>query len=442
METSAGMTRYSVKKLLETIFRRPYWLLIFAVVCAFGFSLYYWYQFHATHRVSATFIPAIQAAEESPAVGPGGYSVVVAQSFIKHEQVLDAVIKSVDFDITYGELSNAISAEANENGVAVTVHVEWREHKQAQEILEALKANLSFAITHSAKAGTIKWLDSASEVSGRSDPGAAQAYIIFMAGAVIGIIIGALLSLLLSMFDKRVFDLDAVRYNGDVRVIGLIGKENDKLKAQSGSVSQQLTAIALYLKKLADTNGSKLVMCLSPTRKCGTSTVVAKISKVLAGMRMNVLIVTINSGVSKQIYQGESAVTPLSPGVDRCAFNWDDKESNPDFAGPISTMLSAAEKKYALILVDCPALLENIQMTEFAGGMDTTLLVCGYGVTRLQDLSAAVALLTRAEAKPIYCVWNFVSEQYQNTFLPVEATTDQRKGTDEQPKGLGADVHL
>jgi hypothetical protein len=159
-------------------------------------------------------------------------------------------------------------------------------------------------------------------------------------------------------------------------------------------------------------------------------------------MQLNVLIVTIRSQASKHIYQAESAVTPLFPGVDRCAFSWDDKESNPDFAGPISTMLAAAEKKYALILVDCPALLENIQMTEFAGGMDTTLLVCAYGVTRYDDLNAAVALLTRAAAKPIYCVWNLVNEQYHNTYLPIETTIDQRKGTDEQSQSLGADVHL
>ncbi len=435
MEPSQGMTRYSVRTILEIIFRRWFWLAVFAVIFAVGISALYWFQYFSTYRVFATFIPAVQAE----AAVPGSYSVVMSQSFIKHEEVLQAVAKSVSFDVSYGELDQAISADINESGVAVTVRVEWDNMAQAYEILEALKANLSFAITHSAKAGTIKWLDSAASPSGSLGASRVQIYMVFLLGALAGVVAGAVLSFFIGSFDKQIYDLRRVSYNGDVRVIGFVSRYDTKQGKTDGH-RQQVTAIALYLKMLMESQDQQLIMCISPTGQCGTSTVIFDIAQVLAGMQLKVLIVTIQTSARRALLS-ESAIVPVSPGVDRGVFAWDDKESNPDFDGPLSSTLAMATKKYALVLVDCPPLLTNIQMSGLAVGMDTTLLVCGYGITRQEDVDAAVSLLSRAEAKPIYCVWNFVDKQYDNTYLPVETAQEQREGTDDA-KSIGADVHI
>ena len=440
MEPSMGMTRHSAKSILETIFRRWFWVAVFAVVFAIGISALYWYQYYSTFRVSATFIPAVQT-DGIPETTSGNYSVVVSQSFIKHEEVLDAVAESVDFGISYSELDNAISADFSDTSVAVTVHVEWHNKEQAYEILNALKANLSFAISHSAKAGPIKWLESAEPNDAIPAASRTQTYIVFLAGALAGAVAGAFVSFIIGCFDKRIYDIRKISYNGDVRVIGIVSRQPDNQTAMSESQRQQVTAIAMFLKKLMEIQDSKLVMCISPTAHCGTSTIVQNVAQVLAGIQKHVLIVVIQSEQNRRFIQSESVIVPISPGVDRCVFTWDDRETNPDFDGPISGTLAREAKKYAMVLVDCPPLLANIQMTGLAVGMDVTLLVCGSGINTQDDVDASVSLLSRAEERPIYCVWNFVPRQYGNTYLPIDVVPEQRKGTDES-KCVGADVNI
>ena len=440
MEPSMGMTRYSVRSILETIFRRWFWVAVFAVVFAVGISALYWYQYYSTFQVSATFIPSVRTADVSE-TATGNYSVVVSQSFIKHEEVLNAVAESVGFDISNGELDNAISADFSETSVAVTVHVEWHNKEQAYEILKALKANLSFAISHSAKAGPIKWLESAEPDGAIPAASRTQMYVVFLMGALAGAIAGAFVSFLIGCFDKRIYDIRMVRYNGDVRVLGFVSRQTDNQTDMSDSERQQVTAIAMFLKKLMETQDIKLVMCISPTAQCGTSTVAQNVAQVLSGIQKNVLIVVIQSEKNKRFIQSESVIVPLSPGVDRCVFTWDDRETNPDFDGPISGTLAKEAKKYSLVLVDCPPLLANIQMSGFAVGMDVTLLICGSGINTQEDVDATVSLLSRAEERPIYCVWNFVPRQYGNTYVPVDVVLEQRKGTDES-KCVGADVNI
>ncbi len=444
MEPSMGMTRYSVRSILETIFRRWFFVAVFAVVFAVGISALYWYQYYSTYRVSATFIPAVQTITEAE-TAPVNYSVVVSQSFVKHEEVLEAVSKSVGFDVSISALDNAISADFSDTSVAVTVHVEWDNKEQAYEILEALKANLSFAVTHSAKAGTIKWLENAEPNGGIPAASRAQTYMVFLMGALAGAVAGAFVSFLIGSFDKRIYDIKAVRYNGDVRVIGFVSRQTAVKPEQTDDRRQQVTAIAMFLKKLLETQGHKLIMCISPTAQCGNSTVTEEVAQVLSGIQMKTLIVVIQNPQNKRFLQSESVIVPLSPGVDRCVFTWDDRETNPDFDGPISGTLAKETKKYSMVLVDCPPLLSNIQMSGFAVGMDATLLVCGFGMSTQENVDASVSLLSRAEERPVYCVWNFVPRRYGKTYLPIEVAPEQkpeqRKGTDES-KCVGADVRL
>jgi hypothetical protein len=361
----------------------------------------------------------------------------MSQSYVTHEEVLDAVAKSVSFAVSTEDLLHAISSEVSENGMSATVTVEWRSRDQAAEILSALKANLSYAVARSAQAGVIKWLESDPAGSAAPSVSRTRAAIVFVIAGLFGALFGAGVAFLIGCFDKRVYDPMSVTYAGDVRVIGMVGRHIDKPDDRQ---MQQTAAIAMYLKKLAETNHHKLVMCLSPGPQCGTSTIVRDVALVLAGMQMKILIVTVTA--QGGFLPSAPAITPLTPGVDTCTVPWDDKESNPDFDGPLSSALAMGIKHYALVLVDCPPLLSHVQLSGLVAGMDTTLLVCGAGVTTHEEVGAAVSLLSRTSDKPVYCVWNFVDRRYEYAYLPVEAEAEPARKVTDEYKNIGADVRL
>jgi capsular polysaccharide biosynthesis protein len=436
LEPSQGMTRYSMKAILETVFRRWFWCALFAFLFAFGISAVYWSGYFSSVKLSATFIPAAPSAAANANV-PGSYSVLMSQSYVTHEEVLDAVAKSVSFAVSTEDLLHAISSEVSENGMSATVTVEWRSRDQAAEILSALKANLSYAVARSAQAGVIKWLESDPAGSAAPSVSRTRAAIVFVIAGLFGALFGAGVAFLIGCFDKRVYDPMSVTYAGDVRVIGMVGRHIDKPDDRQ---MQQTAAIAMYLKKLAETNHHKLVMCLSPGPQCGTSTIVRDVALVLAGMQMKILIVTVTA--QGGFLPSAPAITPLTPGVDTCTVPWDDKESNPDFDGPLSSALAMGIKHYALVLVDCPPLLSHVQLSGLVAGMDTTLLVCGAGVTTHEEVGAAVSLLSRTSDKPVYCVWNFVDRRYEYAYLPVEAEAEPARKVTDEYKNIGADVRL
>jgi len=437
LEPTQGMTRYSVKTILETIFRRWFWCALFAFLFAIGLSAVYWRGYFSSVELSATFIPAAPSPTANADV-PGSYSVLISQSYVGHEEVLDAVAKSLSFAVSVEDLRKAISSEVSENGMSATVTVEWRSRDQAAEILSALKANLSYAVARSAKAGVIKWLESDPTGSAAPDISRTRAAVVFVIAGLLGALAGAGVAFLIGCFDKRVYDPMSVSYTGgDVRVIGMVGRHIGKPDDRQ---MQQVAAISMYLKKLAEVSGHKLVMCLSPGPQCGTSTIVRDVALVLAGMQMKILIVTVTA--QGGFLPSAPAITPLAPGVDTCAVSWDDKESNPDFNGPLSSALAMGMKQYALVLADCPPLLSHVQLSGLAAGMDTTLLVCGAGVSTHEEVGAAVSLLSRASDRPVYCVWNFVDRRYEYAYLPVEAEAEPARKVTDECKNIGADVRL
>ncbi len=447
MDLSRGMTRYSARKVALTIMRKWYWLFIFAVLFAMLISAFYWYRVYASRSVSATFIPVAQNSETG-AASLSKFSVVASASLLKNEGVLEAVSKSLDFDVSIRDLDEAIAIEMNELAAAVTIKVTWGDQAQANAILEAYKANLTYAVTHTANAGAIRWMNAQPEQGPPKSPVRTLSFAVFLIGALAGVLVGAVFAYFVGSLDKRVFDLDKVYFGSDVLVIGAMGKEagaNSRPAAAhrhlSGRRDRQLLASALYLNKLMEAQDKKLLMCVSPTRKCGTSTVVMKIAQILSGIQMKTLIVTVKNKTSKEAPQEKPAIKELSAGIDQCACVWDAAESNRSVVGEISSLLSEAMKNYSLILVDCPALLENIEISVFAGGMDATLMVCRYGRTRYDDVTYAAELLFRAEARPVYCIWNDAPWQYGKNIRTLEST-DERRVAHVQSKNIGVDVHL
>jgi capsular polysaccharide biosynthesis protein len=442
------MTRYSVRKVVSAITRKWIWLFVFAVFFAVLISSFYWYKIYSSHSVSATFFPTTQTAGDASS-DLSKTSLAASSSLLKNEAIIAAVSKSLDFEASASALSDAISIEAADTA-AVTVKITWGDAAGAAAIMEAYKANLSYAIAHTANAGTIKWMDALSVDSAPVQSGGMQAYIVFIIGAFAGLVLGAGFAYFMSTVDKRVFDMDKVCYGTDVLVIGTAGRDKSMRSVQANPAhrniadrrDKQLLATALYLNKLMECQGGKMLMCVSPTKKCGVSTIVKKTAQILSGIHMKILIVSLKEKNMREAVQPQQPViTQLSPGIDECTCVWDPSESNCSFIGELSSLLSFAMNQYSLILVDCPPLLENVELSLFAGGMDAVLLICRYGQTKYAEVAAATQLLFRADAKPVYCMWNFVtnsSGKKQFTFEPAY----ERKVPYAQPKSIGADVHL
>lgn len=425
LDASQGMTRNSVRALLRIALRRWYWPVVFAVVVALALTLFAWYRNHTTYKVSTTLIPARYETDQSGNATSDGFGDVVYRSVIfsqlvTNDQVLDAVSKSVDFNVSASDLSSAITTGFSENSAAVTVGITWDDKAQAQQILDALKANLTYTIAHTVSAGMVNWVDGYSSVIEQPSSSPIQLLLIFLGGALIGLFLGTGYSLFLGMADKRIFNIGEVYYGSDVDVIGAVGRDrafSGKSYANRNELNKShnhLMSIGFFFKKQMEDRGKKLIMCIAPTGKCGTSKVTREIARVLSNIKMKVLIVTVsaNNPDEDDTPADDPVIVSLFPGVDGCECVWDDSENKSDFIGPISKTLSAAMNSYDFILVDCPALLENIEMAVFAAGMDATMLVAKYGQTTYDEVVSAVSLLNRADAKPIWCVWNFVHERY------------------------------
>ena len=424
MDASRGMTRRSVRMCLGAVARRWHWPVVFSILIAFAaVLLYMWRVYTPEYKISTTFIPAMYTLDQDGnAIITDSLGSVITRSnaytqLVKNEQVRDAVRNAVDFQITKEEYDGAVSTAFNEYSAAVSISVNWNNEAQAYQLLDTVKAYLTYTVSHSADAGTILWLDG---YSSEFELKATRPSIIFAAGALIGLCVGACFSLFLGMIDKRVYDLEQVRYGGAVDVIGVIGKDrvfSGKSYANRNDLNnshKQLTAIALYLRSQMEAHGKKLIMCVAPTNQCGTSRVAKEVAHILANIRMKVLILKLSMKESPASDQPdkEPEIKPLFPGVDGCDCVWDDPENNSDFMGPLSKVLSSAMESYKFILIDCPPLLDNIEMAMFAAGMDATLLVFRYGKTEYEDVLSAVSLLERADAKPLWCVWNHVDKRY------------------------------
>jgi len=444
LDASRGMTRKSVRMATGALARRWYWPVIFCFLFAFAAAgVYLWRGYYPQYKVSKSFIPAYYTTDQngnaiiSDSIGGIIVRSMTYTQLVQNDQVRDAVRNALDFSLTKEEYERAISAELNENSAAVTLVVEWRDKAQALQIAQAVKAYLTHVIAQNADAGTLIWLEGySSESEVRPSPPS----LYFAIGGLIGLLAGAVFALFLGVTDKRVFDIEHVHYGGDVDMIGVIGKDrvfNGKSYLNRDDLNnshKQLMAIALHVKTQKETLGKKLIMCIAPTGNCGTTRITTEIAKLLSNMKLKVLILTVKMKPSPDAEppEDEPFISQLYPGVDGCECIWNDSENNSAYLGPISKTLSNATNRYDFILVDCPPLLENVELAMFTGGMDATLLVLRYGKTKSGEVLCAVSLLKRAQASPIWCVWNHADKRYLDSpylqrpgnCLLVEATDD------------------
>ena len=456
------MTRRSVSALLGMVLRRWYLLVIFSLLAALGASVFAWNSYAQEYSMSITFIPARYEIDQTGyAVETYNFNDSITRAYtysllVVDEQIRDAVRKAVDFDISKKEYEDAVSASVNEDSAVVKININWKDELETTQLAQAIKAYLTHVIANSTNVGIIKWVDGYStELHETTLSQKMKAEIFFIIGLIVGLCIGICLSLILGVFDKRVFELEDVRYSKDMVVIGIVNKPEKppiqqsanvkKMKTRSrykhnkaaalffnirllcsnrsGKTSQshkQMMSIAEYLLDQKNSADKKIVLFTSPSSNCETNSLMSNITSILAGNDVKILLVKVKNTLKAVTYTTEKpAILHKTPNVGEYQYLWNDTDDSLTFPKPVNQIISGVLANYDLVFIECPPLLQNIELTALMQGVDATLLVFEYGKTTFEEVEATMTALQRVETKSLWCVWNGTNESYiHKSYLP------------------------
>lgn len=459
MDISQGMTRRSLSLLWGMVTRRWYWPMVFSILLAFAGGLFAWHTYAPEYSISITFIPARYLIDlNGDAILTGnGFNDAITRSFtysqlVKDEQIRDAVRKAVDFPITKEEFDKAVSTSVDENSAAITINIAWKDEKEAHQISRALKAQLNYVIAHLADVGIIKWVDGYS--TELKEPGMSRnmkSGVFFALGCIGGLGLGVCFSIFIGVFDKRIFNLEYVQYGADIDIAGIINRPNKILgllekykllknpddKNLLNQPYKQMKFITDYLKNQKASHNKKAILFTAPTRNCGTSALVKEFAGNLSKSNMKVLVLSINKimrpniketvknhseiqsetdSLDKYFYYWNDTVgleiRTKPEGVDEYFYFWNDAVGKAILLEPILKILSDVKENYDFMLIDCPALLENIELTDLAKEMDSTMLVFQYGKTWYDDVLFTISALKKVGVRSLSCLWNQTDERY------------------------------
>ena len=411
---------------------------------------------------SITFIPARYEIDQNGyAVETYSFNDSITRAYtysllVVDEQIRDAVRKAVDFDISKKEYEDAVSASVNEDSAVVTVNISWIDELETTQLAQAIKAYLTHVIANSTNVGIIKWVDGYStELHEATLSQKTKAELFFIIGLLVGLCLGICLVLVLGVFDKRVFELEDVQYRKDMVIIGIVNKPKKPIKQaniktkkrkkksryrrsktaalffnlrlllsnRSLKTSQnhkQVMSIAEYLLDQKRNAGKNIVLFTSPMSNCGTNGLMNSITSILAGNNVKVLLVKVKKTSRAVTYNGEKpTILHKTPNVGEYQYLWNDSDDSLTFPKPVNQIVSSVLDQYDLIFIECPPLLQNIELTALMQGVDATLLVFEYGKTTYEEIEAAMTALQRVDTKSLWCVWNGTSESYvHKSYLP------------------------
>jgi len=433
MDISQGMTRKSIASLFRAVRKRWYWPYILAVFFAFSFAVFAWRNYSPNYTISTSFFASkYEYDQNGNVIEVNTFTDAINRAYtyaqlVKNSQVRDAVRKAVDFDISKQEYDRAINTEVSENNAAVIISVSWYDSKGAIEISQALKAYLSHVIVRSADAGMIRWVDGyTTDIENASATRSKYSLTFFLLGLFFGIAAGLGLSLILGTFDQRVYELDNINYNCPVDVLGIVSKvEKRPAKLKRGKLlrlmsvrdesaanqrhNQLLNLAANFLTRKKQ-DDKRIFMFTSPTPMCGTSTVVNQVAKILSENNMKVLVITLQKDVRSAEDTMKISIVSESKKLDSCVFYLNEKANV--FPTTLLGEFFGTLEKYDFVFLDCPAVLYDVELAMFVNIVDEVIIVFRYGKTTHDEVSSTASALSRAGSSILYCIWNFVDDEY------------------------------
>lgn len=232
MEFDQGMTRTTLKGCWNSIIRRIWLILLFTAGGFIVANISAWRNYTNNYQVTCSFVPSRYelSSQETPDSLESFNNYVVRSityaSMVKNTQMNNAVRKAVDFPLTAGDYSRAVSVKREENSAVVNVTLTWADEEELLNLQRVMKSYLSYLIGEQSDLGRIRWIDGYAEPVLMEKAGQyVKSLLAGVAGAVAGIFLGIFAAALFGLLDNRVFELEQVQYGHDMELLHIIPRD-------------------------------------------------------------------------------------------------------------------------------------------------------------------------------------------------------------------------
>jgi capsular polysaccharide biosynthesis protein len=396
-----------------------YWPCVFAALFGILAAVYAWHSYSPSYSVSMSFFSSrYEFDQNGNAQAIYSFNELIDRAntysqLVKNSQVRDAVRKAVDFNMSKQEYERAVSAQVSDNNAAVVITVSWYDAEGAYEIAEALKAYLSHVITSSADVGMVRWVDGYStEVTDKTMARDKLSQLFFLGGFLFGACAGIGLAIISAAFDRRVFELEYVDYGHPIRVLGVICRYNrkkqtkpmlrsrrlsrfmrwwDRDEVPANQSIKQLIYLAGHLLRHRNMVNAKTIIITSPMPAYGKSTIANGMAMILADNHQKVLTITLQKPRHAGIDENAFEVVENSEFLHQCLYYVNEE------AGILSKKMfeniSRKSSSYDFVLIDCPAILYDLEFSLLVSEADETIIVYKYGKTTKNEVLVSVMKL-------------------------------------------------
>lgn len=213
-----------LRELLATLMER--WVLIFLVTIAAAVIGFCATTFLITPQYEASVNMIVNSRQDTSSGNLTNDNITSAKNLVstyaiilKSNTVLDEVIDSLDLNMNYGELYDAVTVQAIDNTQVMKVSVRHADPQIAANIVSMISAIAPDVIVDAVEAGSCKVI---SKVTAGQEPVSPNVLLNTSVAAVVGIVLAVGVVLLRSMFQNYIKDdSDVQKYLG-LPVLGVI----------------------------------------------------------------------------------------------------------------------------------------------------------------------------------------------------------------------------
>jgi capsular exopolysaccharide synthesis family protein len=390
---------------------------------------------------STQFLVIATATESTPAgqVLPGNPQRAVAfAELIKGDGVAGRVIDRLGLDMSTGELQREIDATPVADTALVDVTVTDRSARRARDIADAVGTEVSAVVTEletpqdgGASPVKLTVTDRPELASAPTSPDTVRNV---ATGAVVGLLVGAVLAVARARPDRRVHDGEQAAELAGAPFIGHVIRDAAVAKRHliegigAALVAENYRQLRNNLQSLDADGPPSVIMVTSAVPSEGKTTTVVNLALVLAVAGRKVAVVDADLRTSKVTdYLGMSGDAGLSnvlggtADLSEVVQRYDDRAiwvvaagptpANPGellATGEMRSLIDKLRGDYDYVLVDAPPVLSVADASGMARYTDGVLLVVRQGGTQVGELREAAIVLERVRAKTLGVVLNFV----------------------------------
>ena len=346
------------------------------------------------------------------------------------EELASAVVADLDLDLSPAAVADAVVARVVPDTVILEVTVTDDSPDQAQQIAASLGEQFARQVTaletpagDDAPTVTVATVEPA-----RVEPGAVSPDVTrnLALGGVLGLLMGVVLAVVRSRFDSTVKSNDDVQALTGSRAIGTVLEdarlEHDHVlvtPSDHSPTAESIRAIRTNLQFLGVDAPPKVIVVTSPLSAEGKSTLAVNLAAALSQSGSRVLLVEADlrrPRVTRYLgLAGGAGLTSVLAGraeVREVLQHWGDDRLAVLAAGTLAAspsellgsvrmrgLIEAWRDEYDVVLLDSPPLLPVTDAAVLSTAADGCLVVAQHGSTRREQLTEALAVLSRIDAR-------------------------------------------